>query len=283
MTQAHSLYRFLSTIYNKPHLITQGEFDSILTYLETRSVHGRMEDGFDDESSVEDKEQFFIQGTTGFMRVSGTLTYKPVYTLCGKVGMSYQELLSGVETMIDRGVKTIVFEIDSPGGQAAHVFETTNEIRSLADEKGVKLIGYSDLQMTSAAYAFGCACDVLIANANATVGSIGCVIALSDYSEAMKQAGVRRIYIASGKNKVPFDADGKFKQEFLDSLQADVNELNQQFAEHVSNYTGLSVDSIMALEAESFNANKALELGLINAVMTNKQFASFVANIQEGI
>ena len=119
----------------------------------------------------------------------------------------------------------------------------------------------------------------MIANPSAEVGSIGCVVALMDVSKAMDNAGLKRIYIASGKSKVPFAEDGSFKPEFLQEVQAEVDRLNEEFASHVSTYTGLDVSTIMEMEAKVFNAKEAMNRGLVNAVMTTKEFAQFLAQL----
>jgi ClpP class serine protease len=198
-------------------------------------------------------------------------------TMCGEAGTSYQSLVDQVEEMADAGVKTIIMEVSSGGGEASHCFEAAADIRAIADENGIELIGYADTLACSAAYALLCVCDSITANPSATVGSVGCVVALMDTSKAMEQAGLKRVFITSGDNKVPFAADGSFKKEFLDEIQADVNRLNVEFASHVSVYTGLDIETIMGFQAKTFSADEALKLGLVNAVMTSKQFAAHVA------
>jgi ClpP class serine protease len=134
-----------------------------------------------------------------------------------------------------------------------------NDIRAILDANNIYSIGYADTVAASAAYALISICDEVIANPSADVGSIGCVVALLDTSKAYEQAGLKRIFITSGENKVPFAEDGSFKEEFLDEIQESVDKLNAEFAAHVSKYTGLSVDAIMGFEAKCFDADEALK------------------------
>lgn len=280
----HQLFRLAQSIWNKPHLITAEAFDVILSYIDSRNgVTSLMapidmpEEPDDDPDDLDDLYELGI----AVINVSGSLTYKPVMTMCGEVGTSYQELVEQFEDAIEAGCKTIVMNIESGGGEASHCFQTAEDIRSMCDEAGVYVYGYADTMACSAAYALGVICDELHCNPSATLGSIGCVVCLCDTSKAMEQAGLRRIFITSGSNKVPFNEAGEFKQEFLDSLQEEVNRVNDEFASHVSKYSGLSVDEIKALEAESFNANDAVEKGLANSVMTNKEFVKYVVTNME--
>lgn len=272
--KAHSLHRLLGGLYNTPHLVTQESFDVILDYLVTRNT-----DTFKFSATDEDYSRpvGYHNKRVGVLEVSGSLSYKPVMTMCGEAGTSYQSLIAQVEEMADAGVKTIIMEVSSGGGEASHAFETANDIRAIADANGIELIGYADTLACSAAYALMVICDEVVANPSSTVANIGCVVCLMDSSKAMEQAGLKRIFITSGEHKVPFSTDGSFKQEFLDEIQADVNRLNTEFASHVSTYTGLSVETIMGFQAKAFNADEALSLGLVNAVMTSKQFAAHVA------
>ena len=274
--KAHSLTRLLGSLYNKPHLILPESFDVVLDYLVNRNSEAFK---FSAEE-FEPRQVGYHNDRIGVLMVDGSLTYKPVMTMCGEAGTSYQSLVAQVEEMADAGVKTIVMEVSSGGGEAGHCFEAAADIRAIADENGIKLIGYADTYACSAAYALIAVCDEVVANPSATVGSIGCVVALMDSSKAMEQAGLKRVFITSGDNKVPFAADGSFKQEFLDEIQADVNRLNVEFATHVSEHTGLDVASIMGLQAKVFSAAEALSLGLVNSVMTSKQFAAHVASKQ---
>ena len=276
----HSLYRLYASLHNTPHLITPESFNVVLDYFELRNSEGFKLMAVSD---VEARPVGESRGDIGVLRVDGSLTYKPVMTMCGAAGCSYSDLVSQVEQMADAGVKTIVMEVTSGGGEASHVFEAAADIRAICDETGIKLIGYADTMAASAAYALIAVCDEVIANPSACLGSIGCVVALLDTSKAMEQAGLKRIFITSGESKVPFADDGSFKQEFLDDIQADVNRLNAEFAAHVQKYTGLDVSTVMGFEAKVFDAAEAVERGLANKIMTNKQFAAYVASLHKGI
>lgn len=276
----HTLMRLTASVYNKPHLITADSFAVILDYLDTRNEAG-ISLKYDTPTEAVDEPKPYA-GSLGVLRVDGSLTYKPLMTMCGSVGTSYQSLVDQVEEMVEAGVKTIVMEVTSGGGEAGHCFETAEAIRATCDEAGVKLVGYADTVACSAAYALISICDEVIANPSASLGSIGCVVALMDQSKAYEMAGLKRIFITSGDSKVPFDEDGSFKKEFLDDIQEDVDRLNAEFAAHVSKYTGLDVETIIGLQAKVFDAREAVKLGLANKVMTNKQFAAYVAKLHKG-
>ena len=293
MKLKHSLFRLSNSIWNKPHLITPEAFSVVLDYLDTRNHEVFLSNPNDLSPMVGNKENSDnYEGADGteededsslaVINVDGTLTYQPINTMCGEVGCSYQALVSQFEAAIDKGASTIVMNITSGGGEAGHVFESASDIRSMCDAAGVKLIAYADTLACSAAYAFACMADTVVANPSATVGSIGCVVCLTNDSGAMTKAGITRTFITSGSAKVPFDAEGAFTQSFLDDLQAEVDGLNAQFTAFVSQYTDIPTDTILGWQAKTFNAQAALEAGLVNSVMTNKEFAKYVAATHSG-
>lgn len=270
----HSLLRLASKIYNVPHLITPQAFNVVLDYLDSRNAGVALM--IPEEDKTAEAESTMDSGLA-IISVEGSLSYKPVMTICGEAGTSYQSLQSQVSDAIEAGCTTVVFDMASGGGEASHVFQCAENIRAMCDDAGVKLIAYADVMACSAAYALSVIADEVVVNPSACVGSIGCVVALMDTSKAMEQAGLKRIFVTSGESKVPFAEDGSFKQEFLDEIQKDVNELNDEFAAFVSKYSGLDVETIKGFQAKTFNAQEALDAGLANKVMTNKEFAQYVA------
>lgn len=278
----HSLHRLASRVYNTPQLIVPDQFNVVLDYFERRNSDGFKLEYHETPEDYQPEPTPYADGL-GVLRVDGSLTYKPVMTVCGEVGTSYQQLVRQTQEMADAGVKTIIMEVTSGGGEAAHCFETCNEIRAICDEHDIQLIGYADTVAASAAYALICICDQVIANPSASLGSIGCVVCLLDDSKYMERAGLKRIFITSGENKVPFADDGSFKKSFLQDIQDDVDRLNLEFTQHVASYTGLNTKTIMGFEAKVFDANTAVKLGLANKVMTNREFSDFVTRVHKGI
>jgi ClpP class serine protease len=282
----HSLLRLASKIHNVPHLITPQAFNVVLDYLDTRNGGIKMmmpetQPDNDQEDSSEDSSEDGVDGLK-VINIDGSLTYMPLMTMCGEVGTSYSSLSDQVEDAIEQGCTTILFNVTSGGGEASHVFQCAEDIRNMCDEAGVKLIAYADTMACSAAYALSVIADTVIVNPSAIVGSIGCVVALLDTSKAMEQAGLKRIFVTSGDAKVPYDETGAFKQDFLDSIQKDVDSLNMEFSEFVSKYTGIEAEVIRGMQANTFTAQEAVNNGLANQVMTNKQFAAWVAGIHQG-
>lgn len=280
--KAHSLHRLLASLYSKPHLASKSTLESVLTYLNSRNA-GLMTFPEDSEDADEDLQPDLDgESGVGVITIRGPLTYRSTgwEAYCG--GFSYEMLLDQVEDLIESGVTTIVIDADSGGGEAYACFETTDEMRRMADDAGVKIYGYVDGSACSAMYAILCACDEVIVNPFGEVGSIGCVICLYNDSKNLEQEGYQRIFVTDGTEKVPFDEDGSFKKEFLNDLQDKVAELGGAFREHVSKYTGLSIQALKDTQAKVYTANDALSMGLVNKIMTRSDFVKYVLDKQNG-
>lgn len=271
---AHNVYRLMESVLNTPHLITPSAFKPIVEYLWKRNSP---EFAFMPEDTKQVKEEPQAIDKIGQISVDGAMTYRPVYGACGETeGTSYQSILEQASYLIDEGVKTLVMVYATPGGQASHCFTTAQELRTMCDENGVKLISYIDEMAASAGLALSVVSDEVIIHPSAQTGSIGCVCCIVDYSKAMEDAGIKPIYIASTPGKTGFNADGSFSDSFLENLQKDVIDLGNQFANHVHEFTGIPVDEILNMDARMYNAQDAVEVGLANKIMDHRQFAAYL-------
>jgi ClpP class serine protease len=219
----------------------------------------------------------------GVISVTGALTYKKIEGLCGTVGCSYESILEDAEEMIEQGANTIILNCDSGGGEGYGCFETSNELRKMCDEADVKIYAYNDGDMASACYGLACVADMVISNPYAETGSVGVLIALINDSKNLEDNGYSRSFISAGASKIPFAEDGTWRAGFLEGLQTKVDALYEDFCQHVSTYTGLSVEDVKATEAKMFSSSEALSLGLINAVMTRSEFVDYIISKQQGV
>ena len=277
---AHNIVKLAGKILNTPQLITQQAFDPIAQYLITRisAKDFAIYSPQDNEEDPQDCPIVEMVGDVAVIKIEGSLTYKPQYTLCGEVGTSYEKLIEATQFAIDANAKMALFEVDSGGGEAAHAFDSADTVREMLNTANIPSVAYVDGIAASAAYLWSVIADEVVAHPEASVGSIGCVVCLTDVSKALEQDGIKPIYITSTDGKVPFNTDGSFSDTFLEKLKQDVMRLGDNFVSHVSKYTGLSVEEIKATDAQMFHAEKALEMGLVSSVMNHREFSNYLYN-----
>lgn len=273
---AHKLKRILATVLNRPQLITADYADFVVNALDSHNSQMAIEGG---RQRDRDELQFNDDTKVGIIPIHGALSYIEYYGMCGEVGTSYQGIQSRFEALLEHGAKTIILDVDSPGGMAYSMMELGRYLRAEADKAGIKLIAYVDGLAASAGYGLAASAHEVIANPMAELGSIGVVVKLRNVSKAMKSMGIEDTYVFSGKEKIPFTPDGEFSKEFLEDIQEKVDALYAEFTSYVADLRGISVDAVKATEAKTFLAAKAVELGLADKTMTRESFFEYLADV----
>lgn len=278
---AHSLMRLRASLLNTPHLIDRNSFNAINTYLTERNKNGlpHMDDGEDgDFPKAPDEPHYFPDTKTGILYVDGPLTNRTTgwEAYCG--GTSYESLKSQMEEYVTYGVKTVAMIVSSGGGEAYGMQDSANYVRKLADDNGIKILGFSDGCSASAGYGWLCVADEIISARDSQMGSIGVLIQLINDSKALEMNGYERTFIHAGKDKVPFADDGSFTDAFKSDLQDKVDTLYEEFTNHVADHRGISQQAVKDTEANMFLAKDAIALGLADKIMTIEEFYAYLAD-----
>lgn len=164
----------------------------------------------------------------------------------------------------DPDVKGIIFDINSPGGEAAGCFELASEIFAL--EKPT--LGVVDSNAYSGAYALLSAMDKKVVTPSGGVGSVGVITMHVNEAKWLEKLGIEITLIYSGEHKAdgnPFEA---LPTEVKKNIQASVDGRREEFSALVAGNLGVDVKVIKDTEAQVYRAKAALELGLIDAVAT---------------
>lgn len=276
---ARELYRLTQSLYNKPHLITAESLDGVVSYLEDRNNRSIEFTALENTRTINNELNYYDDAKLGFLTLDGPLTYVQYHGMCGPSGPSYQAIRQDFDRMVEAGAKTIVMDLDTPGGEAYASFETARYLRDVADEKGIKLLSYIDGTAASAGYLFAAVAHEIIANPMAQIGSIGAVVKLRNTNKAMKNMGVTDTYVYSGSAKIPFNEEGEFTKEFIADVQYKIDKAYETFVSHVAEYRGLSEQEVINTEAKVFTADDALKLGLVDKLMSLNEFSEYLTSI----
>lgn len=185
-------------------------------------------------------------------------------------GTSYDKLTSQIrEAAGNKAVKTIVLDVDSPGGSVAGNAEFALEVMKTRAKKPV--IAVAQYLMGSAAYHLGAAATEVVAAPSARVGAIGTYGIHDDLSKAMADFGVKRTYISAGEGKV----DGNETEPLTDSararMQSAVDEAYGQFVGNVvkGRGAGMTAERVRKeWKAHVYGATEAKALGMIDTIAT---------------
>lgn len=277
---AHKITRLKAKLLNTPHLIDEQSFNAILSYINDRNATGILAERDDDDEDDYERSRFLYndESRTAILYIEGPLTAKStgMEMLCG--GTSYEGLKEDFADAVELGAKTVAWMIDSHGGEAATMLDTANYLRKMADDNGVKIISYVDGgTAASAAYGLACVSDEIVAQADASIGSIGVLVRLMNDSKHLEQEGYERTFVTAGSEKVPFSEDGSFRKEFLEDIQYKVDKLYESFTSHVATHRGMSVEAVKATEARTYLADDAMRIGLVDKVMSLDDFYEYLA------
>lgn len=141
--------------------------------------------------------------------------------------------LAGVAAALDKAfaikdAPVVALSINSPGGSPVQSRMIYQRIRSLAEEKGKKVIVFVEDVAASGGYMIALAGDEIIADPTSIVGSIGVVSGGFGFPELLKKIGVERRVYTAGENKVlldPFQPEKEGDIEYLKSLQLEIHKV----------------------------------------------------------
>lgn len=275
-------------VFNTPQLVIESDLQRISQYLVDRANGIEIEVEKPEAlsatvvelNSKEDEKTRKLQelgitneGKRGNLFIDGTLVAKATEFDAECMGIvGYNRLLDTFQKQVEMGINELVLHLDSGGGEAYSCFEMAAEVRQLADDNNIRVITYVDGLAASAAYAWASIADEIVARPDAEVGSIGVVVQLINNSKMLENIGITRKFITYGENKVPFDDKGEFTDKFINSLQKKVDKTGLEFTSFVAKNRNMKVEDVIATQAEVFDSEEALKLGLIDKVMTRSEF-----------
>jgi signal peptide peptidase SppA len=168
----------------------------------------------------------------------------------------------------DPTVKSIVIDIDSPGGTVNGVPELADEIYQARDVKPVVAIANS--QAASAAYYLASQASDVVAIPSGEVGSIGVFAAHEDISKAAENQGVKVSLISAGKYKTEANPFEPLSEEARAALQDKVNNFYDMFVNAVARGRNTSPDAVRngMGQGRMLQAEQARRTGMVDRVAT---------------
>ena len=187
------------------------------------------------------------------------------------MGFSYDGIERQIDEALSIGVKTILFDIDTPGGCGIGAESLVDKIYGLR-ELGVRTIAQVHNVCCSAGYRLASQCEEIYAPNDALVGCLGTYTVVYDDSEAVKKEGIKAILISSGGIKGVGSSGIEITEEYKKTLQKQVDVLNAQFKEEVKRGRSLTDEQTDKLfNGETWLGKQALDKGLIDKRQTLTQ------------
>ena len=173
------------------------------------------------------------------------------------------------EALASQTVKTIVLDVDSPGGNVAGATEFAEDVRKARTKKPI--VAVAEYTMASAAYWIGAQATEVVAAPSAKVGSIGVYGVHDDLSGALEQLGVKRTYLSAGEGKTDGHEAGPLSAEAAGRMQGLIDAAYQQMVTDIVRGRGVGSSAAQVQrewKAFLYTAADAKAAGLIDRVET---------------
>lgn len=181
---------------------------------------------------------------------------------------SYEKLKFQISSAAsDADVRSIILDMDSPGGEAIGAFEVADAVRDAAAKKPI--VAVVNGMAASAAYAIASAATKIVTTKSGLSGSIGVVMLHLDHSRRIEREGIVPTLIHAGKRKIDGTPYKPLTDEVKDVLQDEINRFQTLFVSTVAEgRRNLSAEAILAMEAAVYIGADAVAAGLADAVGT---------------
>ena len=134
--------------------------------------------------------------------------------------------------MADDNIKTVIFDMNTPGGTVVGVPELAAKISQISKTKHT--IAYVDVLCASAGYYLASQTDMILCAPSAEIGSVGVYAIYIDESRAIEDAGIKVNAISAGTHKLAGASFKPMTDEERAMFQADVDRIYKDFKDAVS-------------------------------------------------
>lgn len=182
------------------------------------------------------------------------------------------------QALADDSVKSVLLDIDSPGGTSEMVAEAGDDIYAARDVKPIYAIANNEVG--SAAFWLATQAEKFYTTPSGVVGSVGAYTVHQDQSVRDAQQGVKYTFISAGKYKTEGNQHEPLSRDAIDYRQEVIDELYTDFVNVVARGRGVSTDKVEASygQGRMLPAKKAVIAGMVDGV---REYDSLVQSISE--
>lgn len=211
---------------------------------------------------------YAVKNRVAVINVSGPITRRSTYSLWSgeQITAGQDYILAALETALaDASVRSILLNINSPGGTVAGTKELADRIAEAAKIK--PMAAYADGLMASAAMWLGSAAGRVLAPVTAQVGSVGVILIHVDFSKWNERVGLSYSYITGGKFKAAGNEDHPLSDEDRALFQNQVSRIHQIFKADVARHLKIEAPEEQWAEGQMLLAEEARSAGLVTGIV----------------
>lgn len=256
-----------SRVFGTPLMIARAKLEVILGVLGPRLAGGALEVT---HPEPDPPPAVSITGDgIAVVPVTGTLVSRSGYLDAASGLQAYGDIAAAVASaMNDGGVRGVVLDVDSPGGEVGGLFDLVAEIKAVRLARAKPLWAVANESALSAAYAIASTADRLYVTRTGEVGSIGVVAAHVDKSGADAKAGLAWTFLFAGERKVDGNAHEPLSERARATIQADIDRLYSEFCALVATNRGMTAEAAHSTNAAIYRGELAVSAGLADRLGT---------------
>lgn len=230
--------------------------------------------GYDD-SPEGPKKPFIYQDGVAVIPVHGILINR--FNYCWGFVTGYDFIRKQMNAAAaDDDVDLIVFDHDTPGGEAAGCDELAREINSCPKPTMALVNSLS----ASGGFWLAAPCNRVVCAPSGSVGSIGVYILHMNIAKMLAEWGIEAEFIKDGEFKTSGNMYESLSDKDREYLQGMISERATEFHAAVAEFRGVEESVVKGTQARVMRPTEALSLGLIDAAESpTTAVASFVAEL----
>jgi signal peptide peptidase SppA len=261
------LTRVLAAFLDGPWCVHQAVFDAICEVVERRVQNGVM-------LALEQQQPAAFGGGEDRARGGSVAVIQVHGVMSHRIGSVNNASTRGVSTeaighsiraaAADPQIRSIILDIDSPGGRAAGTPELAALVRDVSRKK--RVVAAVSPMAASAAYWLASQASEIVVTPSGSVGSIGVLAMHVDETEKDRRAGVSKTIVSAGPYKA--EGYGPLTDEALAHVQESVNDIYRQFVADVAIGRGIDVSLVEREfgQGRMVTAQRALRVGMVDRI-----------------
>lgn len=181
-------------------------------------------------------------------------------------GRGSQQIVKRLKAMAEKKeVKSIVLDINSPGGAVAAIQEIHSTLLKIKSEYKKPLVAKLGDVAASGGYYIASACDEIVAHPGTLTGSIGVVFNTGNVEELFKKIGIKSETIKSGKFKDIGSITRQMTDEERKLLKDMIDDTHMQFIRAVSLGRKIPVDELKEIaDGRIYTGTQAVKSKLVD-------------------
>jgi ClpP class serine protease len=222
-----------------------------------------------------------IEGVA-FIEIRGELVAENDGAISPQSGFTgYDGIMAKVKSAdADAGVRGIILDIDSPGGEVLGLYECVGSLMARRGTKPMRAV------IRGCGASAACAVSICADPGEVTITdlgygcSIGTIMMHVDYSKSLASEGIDVTLIMSGSHKADGNPFQPLPDEVRTRLQSLCDQANDRFIAHVVAARGIDEESVRAQQAQVFRGQEVVDAGIADKVMTwADSIAEFTAQV----